>query len=757
MIRGRKTETYILQEKGKPRWTTNCSAAARNLRKTDLAGVIFGCRHSTMKECYSEQLFGLPAPHISYARNITPGLPLFLFNYSDRKLHGIFEAASPGKLNINPTAWTADGSPTPYAAQVRIQIRMRCQPLLEDQFGPIIASNYYEPKLFWFELDQDQTNKLISMFSSLGESVGKHSFNTHVSYRNEANTKCCSSWDAPGMGGEIQRSEMVFDNQTAEKNEVEVGLMKTNSGSSFAAVARGVHNAPQKKWSSLFNESTTSDAWKEIKDITTASYAGKQIKDITTTSDAGKEIKDIITTLSQKLNLSSYDQSETEWDCNCFGPCLDEQVSHPSGAPTDEDGKEMIHQEDIHFKSNGECTSLSVMPKEKISDDDDWEDRVDRITSDSNCSPKAAIALEMESPAVQSIVAKLVEEVKELKSSHLKQVQKISSLESDLVESRLEVQALKNMLNPLEFGSLPETWHDDQEELDPTNKPARNLEESIVIVGGSDGSTWLSANRYHLSRDVLESLSPMNLVRSYASAAKFNGQIYVFGGGDGKMWYDTVESYDPVRNQWSRCPPLTQRKGSLAGVSYNDKIFAIGGGNGFECLSDVEMFDLNVGRWIPTRSMLHKRFAPAAAEINGAVYVAGGFDGQDYVKSVERFDPREHSWRRLGSMSTERGCHSLAVLNEKLYAIGGFDGNRIASTVEVYDPRSSSWMTGESMKECRGYSGAVVIGDSIYMIGGLTDGDQISDTVECYKEGVGWQLTDLKAIGKRCFFSAVVF
>lgn len=51
-------------------------------------------------------------------RNITPGLPLFLFNYSDRKLHGIFEAASPGKLNISPTGWTADGSATPYAAQV---------------------------------------------------------------------------------------------------------------------------------------------------------------------------------------------------------------------------------------------------------------------------------------------------------------------------------------------------------------------------------------------------------------------------------------------------------------------------------------------------------------------------------------------------------------------------------------------------------------------------------------------------------------
>lgn len=62
---------------------------------------------------------GLPAHHFSYVKNIDPGLPLFLFNYSDRKLHGIFEAACPGQMNINPYGWTTDGSDrTLYPAQV---------------------------------------------------------------------------------------------------------------------------------------------------------------------------------------------------------------------------------------------------------------------------------------------------------------------------------------------------------------------------------------------------------------------------------------------------------------------------------------------------------------------------------------------------------------------------------------------------------------------------------------------------------------
>lgn len=64
-------------------------------------------------------LAGLPSGHISYVRNIGACLPLFLFNYSDRKLHGIYEAASHGQMNISSSAWTDGGlQRTPFPAQV---------------------------------------------------------------------------------------------------------------------------------------------------------------------------------------------------------------------------------------------------------------------------------------------------------------------------------------------------------------------------------------------------------------------------------------------------------------------------------------------------------------------------------------------------------------------------------------------------------------------------------------------------------------
>ncbi|KAI3752739.1 hypothetical protein L2E82_24775 [Cichorium intybus] len=63
---------------------------------------------------------GLPNQHFVYVKKIDPGLPLFLINYTDRTLFGMFEAASSGEMNIDPYAWNTDGSQrTPYPAQVQ--------------------------------------------------------------------------------------------------------------------------------------------------------------------------------------------------------------------------------------------------------------------------------------------------------------------------------------------------------------------------------------------------------------------------------------------------------------------------------------------------------------------------------------------------------------------------------------------------------------------------------------------------------------
>uniref|UniRef100_A0A803N6Z8 Uncharacterized protein n=1 Tax=Chenopodium quinoa TaxID=63459 RepID=A0A803N6Z8_CHEQI len=71
----------------------------------------------------------------------------------------------------------------------------------------------------------------------------------------------------------------------------------------------------------------------------------------------------------------------------------------------------------------------------------------------------------------------------------------------------------------------------------------------------------------------------------------------------------------------------------------------------------------------------------------------------------------------------------------------------MVASVKVFDPRRGTWMSEASMNHSRGYSAAVVLNDRIYAIGGMGGNENVLDKVERYQEGLGWQVTNLKAVG----------
>ncbi|KAL0461781.1 UNVERIFIED_CONTAM: B2 protein [Sesamum latifolium] len=94
----------------------------------------------------------LPPRYRDSVRAITPGLPLFLYNYTTHQLHGIFEAATFGGTNIDPTAWEDKKckGESRFPAQVRIRVRKICKPLEEDAFRPVL--HHYDGPKFRLEL-----------------------------------------------------------------------------------------------------------------------------------------------------------------------------------------------------------------------------------------------------------------------------------------------------------------------------------------------------------------------------------------------------------------------------------------------------------------------------------------------------------------------------------------------------------------------------------------------------------------------------
>ncbi|KHN40691.1 Kelch-like protein 1 [Glycine soja] len=709
------------------------SSCGRNLRKNQLGGIIFGCKNATMKECLSKQLFVvpigslysvtwkqlyllrnsvlkfcLPAHHFCYVKNIDPGLPLFLFNYTDRKLHGIFEAASSGRMFIDPYGWTTDGSErTQYPAQVQICVRLKCHPLPEDKFKEVIADNYYTHNRFYFELDHAQTSKLISLLSA-GAIASDNSA--------PQNTQKWITVSRP-----LASNETLREGETSKMLELETEHSTHSSTRSY-----WIEN--DFSFDGYIRPLDTNEVEKEVNEDEQNSIFMK-LKELTLDSE------------SQDLSLAN-NANDT--------PGMNNTEEGYMEALDGLDEKEQTSNPPFDYQYNiAQCILVGARGQ-----------RIDKFPENTNGEELLPGA-----EAVPSIGIKAFHHVLQLQTSGASGDTVIAVfylpscfLHAIQIEAEMEIQHLKDRCTLLESAcNIPNHLaHVEKVAVKSTAELHLDPKDSLFLIGGFDGNSWLATmDLYCTSQNVIKSLKPMSSVRSYASVVWLNGEIYVFGGGNGYVWYDTVESYNPVHDNWTLCPSLNQKKGSLSGAALNDKIFAVGGGNGVDCFSDVEMLDLDIGRWIPTRSMLEKRFALSAVELNGAIYAIGGFDGNDYLRSAERFDPREHSWTKIPNMNVKRGCHSLVVLNEKLYALGGFDGDKMVPSIEVFDPRLGAWTMGEPMNHCRGYSAAVVVKESIYMIGGVKVGENIVDTVENYKEGQGWQETCTTAAVKRCFLSAI--
>ncbi|GAB2276396.1 hypothetical protein Dimus_011124 [Dionaea muscipula] len=144
-------------------------------------GAIFMANTSTRKECFQRKIFGLPTALANFVMNIKTGMILFLFDYQERKLYGVFEACSDGRMNIVSSAYKSSGKQFP--AQVQFRIIWRCFPIPEIVFHDAIKENYYAPYKFHFGLSKHQVRKLLFLFETRAKctrAVGRTIVNREV-------------------------------------------------------------------------------------------------------------------------------------------------------------------------------------------------------------------------------------------------------------------------------------------------------------------------------------------------------------------------------------------------------------------------------------------------------------------------------------------------------------------------------------------------------------------------------------------------
>ncbi|XP_035816052.1 uncharacterized protein [Zea mays] len=688
----------------------------RNLPVKQLGGMIFGCKPDTIEECFKKQLFGLPAVHYSYVKNVKPGMPLFLFNYIDRRLHGIFEAASLGQMSIDPYAWSnEDLLKTPFPAQVRICIRTRYPPMLESRYKTVLGANYYDRHLFYFELDHTQTEALISLFKLL------------PLVNNQVPAAPRERSIAVSLPPTKRKAPVLPDPKKVKENSKDINPFSVLSNASDGAQENWVDFDSDVENASI-NENSHSDTdekefeepvsdWEDLDDNALqyqfSPYSNSDevsqnssYKTVCQEVELAECIPPVVNPASEeKLTMLVHNEHKA---AVCIGKIESEVNSIMDGVGLQPERHTILKK----------LKELFSMRQQGVSSQDCVESSPDQCVPEEtlSCDPLDVTVEDKTSfqehlgefDELRQIIADLSKRAEALEKKQKGSDQDLLFLREVVKDSGRKVQQLEYLVDELQFRfdsslSLPGSMHN------TLAKP------SIFLIGGYNGVTWLSSlDSFSPEKDTMVGLTPMSFARSYASAAALDGHIFAFGGGGGKSsWYNTVAKH----------------------------------------LKGLNSLDTNM---LPYSQYMLQRFALAVAELNGTIYATGGYDGSMYLQSAERYDQREGVWVRLRSMNTKRGCHALTVLGESLYAMGGYNGDKMVSSVEIFDPRLNAWRMGDPMSAPRGYAAAVTLDGSAYLIGGLESNVQILATVEVYNASSGWSVLGLSSLGKRSFASAVV-
>ncbi|XP_027352391.1 kelch-like protein 3 isoform X2 [Abrus precatorius] len=631
----KKTETS--QSSGTQPFTSslpNSTVFGRNLRKNQLGGVIFGCKNATMKECLYKQLFGLPAQHFSYVKNIDPGLPLFLFNYSDRKLHGIFEAASSGKMYIDPYGWTTDGlERTQYPAQVQIRVQLQCQPLSEDKFRQAIADNYYNHNHFWFELDHGQTAKLISLLSSSLAIAPSNSVpqNTH---QWSPVSQPLPSHETPWDDRYIQPLDTRKDGKEEKQDEKNIIVQKLKAlyceSQDLSLPNKGNDTPGLNNTEKGYVEASGGLNKKEESPIPPFEYQyniAQLVQEVNELTNFKKKQTDKNCYLEQKLIEAEMEIQHLRDRC-----ALLESACNITNHPT--------HVEQTQMKSTVE---LHLDPKDSLFliggfDGNSWLETMDLYSTSQNM---------------------------------IKSLKPMSSVRSyaSAVWLNGEIYVFG--------GGNGYVWYDTVESYNPVHDswascPSLNkkkgslsgaaLNNKIFAVGGGNGVDCFSdvemldldIGRWIPTRSMLDK-------RFALASVEHDGVLYATGGYDGNDYLKSAERFDPREHSWTKIPNMNTKRGCHSLVVLNEKLYALGGFDGEEMVPSVEMFDPRLGAWTVGKPMNHPRGYSAAVVVNESIYMVGGIKGgENIVDTVENYK-EGRGWQETSTVAAVKRCFLSAI------------------------------------------------------------------------------------------------
>ncbi|XP_028456475.1 kelch-like protein 20 isoform X2 [Perca flavescens] len=269
------------------------------------------------------------------------------------------------------------------------------------------------------------------------------------------------------------------------------------------------------------------------------------------------------------------------------------------------------------------------------------------------------------------------------------------------------------------------------------SRPRRSTAEVIVTVGGEDDKVVLrSVESFDPVTNQWKNLACLPFAVSKHGLVLSDSTLYLAGGEfpDGsasrEMW-----RYDPCFDSWMEMAPMNVARSELGLVMLDGFVYAVGGWEGRSRLDSVECYNPHTNSWQFTESVKMAVTSPAVVALDGLLYVTGGaiLEDGDGTDLAQVYNPKTSVWTEVAPMQIARSGSAACTLKGKIYVIGGWHAStENTDKVECYNPKTNLWTMCAPMKERRYRPGAAVVDGKIYVLGGEEGWDRYHDTIERY-------------------------
>ena len=219
---------------------------------------------------------------------------------------------------------------------------------------------------------------------------------------------------------------------------------------------------------------------------------------------------------------------------------------------------------------------------------------------------------------------------------------------------------------------------------------------SAVIIGGKiyvpggeleSGELTAQLEIYDPETDSSRQGAALPAALSAYALVSFEGQMYLFGGWNGKEYSNLAYRYDPLQDQWIELPPMPTARAFTGAAAAGGKIYVVGGKNETGDLKTNEVFtpeDLT-NPWSQAPAMPTSRYAMGVIGIADIIYVFGGKTAEADELLPLGFMPAANDWVSFASPPTyPLAFPGLVSWGTRIYALGGELDDQPTAQTQTY-------------------------------------------------------------------------